>query len=225
MNLINVLKAVVSGEFKGHFGQYAEDCIVRKHFNPRRVKGVCLDLGAYHPFRFNNTAYFWMCGWRCVNVDANPSSIKLFNKRRPNDSNIHAAIVTQEEYKAGKREMELLLPEQPDRYGLSALGTGVESQAHPGCIAITVPCLSVQQILETHHLDDVSYINIDIEGYDEAVLLDIDFDRYRPKVVSVEQFAEDVVDVVNGPVATHMRAHGYCFHSRASYTSIYVKND
>jgi FkbM family methyltransferase len=224
MNWINAVKAAVSGEFKGHFGQYAEDCIVRKHFSPRHVKGVCLDLGAYHPFRFNNTAYFWMCGWRCVNVDANPNSIKLFDKKRSNDINIHAALVTKAEFDAGKREMELLLPKSSDRYGLSALGTGIKSQAHPGHISISVPCLSVDQILKNYDLQDVSYINIDIEGYDESVLLDIDLERYQPQVVSVEQFAEDVLDVVDGPVAKHMRAHGYLFHSRASYTSIYVKS-
>lgn len=223
MNIIKILTAATSGHFKGHFGQYAEDTLVRKHFNPRRDKGVCLDLGAYHPFRFNNTAYFWMCGWRCVNVDANPATIKLLNKHRRGDTNIHSAVVTAAEFDAGKTEIDLLLPKQLDRGGVSALGTSVPSQAQADHDVIRVPCCSVQQILEEQNLLDVSYINIDIEGYDEAVLFDIDFNRYRPKVLTVEQFAEDVGEIAASEGAHYMRDHGYILHSRAGYTSVYVK--
>ncbi|MCD8565815.1 MAG: FkbM family methyltransferase [Burkholderiaceae bacterium] len=185
--------------------------------------GTCLDIGAYHPFRFNNTAYFWMCGWRCVNVDANPNSIKLFNKHRSNDTNIHAAVITQKEYDAGKREIDLLLPVKQEKHGLSALGTGLTSQAPKDHVSITVPSTTVMNLLEQQGLQDISYINIDVEGYDEAVLLDIDLNRYRPMVITVEQFAEDVIDVVNGEAARYMREHNYHFHSRASFTSVFVK--
>jgi len=225
MNVTRALRALLSRNFKGHFGQYAEDTLVRKHFNPRREAGVCLDLGAYHPFRFNNTAYFWMCGWRCVNVDANPATIKLFNKYRSNDVNIHSAIVTQAEIASGKREIDLLLPKKLDRHGISALGTGIPSQAPTDHQSIKVPCRSVSQILEDYDLSGVSYINIDIEGYDETVLLDIDLNRYRPKVITIEQFAEDVLGVADGIVARYMREHAYIFHSRAGYSSVYVKRD
>jgi FkbM family methyltransferase len=225
MNVLRALRATLSGNFKGHFGQYAEDTLVRKHFNPRRETGVCLDLGAYHPFRFNNTAYFWMCGWRCVNVDANAATIKLFNKYRSDDVNIHSAIVTQAEIVGGQREIDLLLPKKLDRHGISALGTSIPSQAPAEHQSIKVPCMSVRQILEENDLLDVSYINIDIEGYDEAVLLDIDLNRYRPKVITIEEFAEDVCAVVDGVVSRYMREHAYIFHSRAGYSSIYVKRN
>ena len=50
MKLINIMKAVMAGHFKGHFGQYAEDTLVRKLFAPRKRMESCLDVGAYHPF-------------------------------------------------------------------------------------------------------------------------------------------------------------------------------
>jgi len=42
------LKAVFAGNAKGHFGQPAEDALVRKLF-PKRMSGTYLDLGAFHP--------------------------------------------------------------------------------------------------------------------------------------------------------------------------------
>jgi FkbM family methyltransferase len=148
-----------------------------------------------------------MCGWRCVNVDANPKSIELFNKYRKSDTNIHAAVITQQEWAEGKTEVELLLPSKSDKDGLSAVGTAVLSQAPADYERVTVPSVSISQVLESNDLQNVSYINIDIEGYDEVVLLDIDLVRYRPKVITVEQFAEDVKDVANSEVARFMRDH------------------
>jgi len=227
MKLSHILTAVMSGNFKGHFGQYAEDTLVRKIFSPRKRMGTCLDLGAYHPFKFNNTAYFWMCGWRCVNVDANPRTIELFNKKRPTDTNVHAAVISQAEIAAGIREITLSLPDGDDKGGVSALGTVDVKQATANKMVrnITVPTMGVAEILEKYELQDVAYINVDIEGYDDKIMLDIDFDRYRPEVVSVEQFADDVADVVHGEVAMRMREYGYSFHSRASFTSIYIRRN
>lgn len=148
----------------------------------------------------------------------------LINKgHRPGDTNIHAAVITQKEFEAGKKEIDLLLPAKQEKHGLSALGTGISSQAPKDHVAITVPTTTVMNILQEQRLEDISYINIDVEGYDEAVLQDIDLNRYRPMVISVEQFAEDVIDVVNGEAARYMREHNYHFHSRASFTSIFVK--
>ena len=227
MKLINIMKAVMAGHFKGHFGQYAEDTLVRKLFAPRKRMESCLDVGAYHPFKFNNTAYFWMCGWRCVNVDANPKTIELFNRWRTSDINIHAAVITNEEIAAGVDSINLHLPDRDDKGHISAVGTVSQCQADSNNMSrkIVVPAFSINQIIEANNLHDVSYINIDIEGYDDKVLMDIDFDKIRPKVVSVEQFGEDVEEVVYGDVAKRMREHGYLFHSRASYTSIYVRKD
>lgn len=42
------LKAVFAGNAKGHFGQPAEDALVRKLF-PKRMSGTYLDLDAFHP--------------------------------------------------------------------------------------------------------------------------------------------------------------------------------
>lgn len=54
--------------------------------------GTYLDIGAHHPSRFSVTRHIYQLGWRGVNIDANSDLIPAFEKSRPFDVNIHAAI-------------------------------------------------------------------------------------------------------------------------------------
>jgi FkbM family methyltransferase len=227
MHLLKVMRAIASGHAKGHFGQYAEDTLVRKLFKPRKTEELCLDIGAYHPFRFNNTAYFWMCGWKTINIDANPNSIQLFNKWRSSDTNIHSAVVTQKEIDEGLKNIQLMLPKNDDKDGVSANGTISDSQAQSNGMkrSVVVPVCSIKQILEKYDLEKVVYINIDIEGYDDRVAIELDLNKYRPKAITVEQFGDDIEQIIYSDVAKHMRNNDYVFHARAGFTSVFVRKD
>jgi hypothetical protein len=61
------------------------------YFN-RGKKGFYVDVGAHHPLRFSNTYLFYKKGWRGINIDATPGSMKLFNKIRPEDTNIESPV-------------------------------------------------------------------------------------------------------------------------------------
>jgi hypothetical protein len=120
MMIRKLISGLASGGLKGHFGQWGEDILVRKLF-PRTMKtGAYLDLGCYHPFVHSNTAYLWLKGWSGVNVDANPNTIDIFNKLRPKDRNIWAAIVSNRDYEGGNKEVSLKLSTAT---GISATGT------------------------------------------------------------------------------------------------------
>lgn len=59
--------------------------------------GFYVDVGAHHPKRFSNTFYFYKKGWSGINIDAMPGSMSLFNKIRPRDINIEAAVSNEKE--------------------------------------------------------------------------------------------------------------------------------
>ncbi|MCR9185345.1 MAG: FkbM family methyltransferase [Halieaceae bacterium] len=226
MNPFKILSAISSGSFKGHFGQYGEDVIVRKLVKPNRGPGRYLDLGAFHPFRFSNTAYLWMCGWQGVNVDANANSIRLFDRVRRGDKNICAAVVSEAEIASGLTEVNLMLPQvTKTRDGISALGSISSDRAELKALvrAVPVPTLSVNGILAENSGEDIRYINIDIEGYDEKIACDIDLARFRPEVISVEEYGPNLAALVNSVVCQHLQAHDYQLFARAGYTSIYVR--
>ncbi len=81
--------------FNGHsinsYSQEGEDMVLRRLFEQKTV-GYYVDVGAHHPKRFSNTYYFYKRGWRGINIDAMPGSMKLFNKMRPRDINVEIPV-------------------------------------------------------------------------------------------------------------------------------------
>src|SRR5690606_23451660 len=70
-----------------------EDIYLHKRFRRLERPGFYVDIGAHHPFKLSNTAYLWALGWNGVNVDAGAEAVAAFRKHRPQDMNIHAAVV------------------------------------------------------------------------------------------------------------------------------------
>lgn len=226
MKISRSISAFLSGSIKGHFGQWGEDVLVRKLFDRKLSNGFYLDLGAYHPFTHSNTAYFWMKGWSGVNVDANPNTINLFNKFRPSDKNIWAAIIPQSEYKNGTREVSLLIPEKYDSpTGVSATGTVVQSVANERGFSrkIKVPAKSISIILQENRIEKLDYLNMDIEGLDESILNELDLEGLEPHVISVEDYSIGSRDIFNSKISRMMDKLGYVFVGRAGPTSIFQK--
>lgn len=218
--------ALFSGSMKGHFGQWSEDVLVRKLFDKRKKDGVYLDIGAYHPFTHSNTAYFWMKGWRGFNVDANPSTIRLFQKHRPTDTNIWSAIIPNADYVNGTHEVSLMLPNTADHSsGVAAAGTVHHSvgneRGYAG--AQQVPAIGISALIEKYGISNIDYLNIDIEGYDEAILSEINFSLITPNVVTVEDYSNNFEQLVNSPITRLMKGSGYELTARAGPTSIFLR--
>lgn len=227
MIAINKLaSALFSGSIKGHFGQWAEDVLIRKLFDKTKKTGVYLDIGSYHPFTHSNTAYFWMKGWHGFNVDANPHTVKLFNKYRPTDANIWAAIIPAVDYESGIRQVSLMLPSKADySSGVVAAGTVNNSVGNERGFSETqeVPAVSVASLLKNKDIKNIDYLNIDIEGYDEVILSEIDFSIITPTVVTVEDYSDNFDQLVNSRITSLMKGHGYALAGRAGPTSVFLK--
>jgi len=75
--------------------QFNEDKKIIQLFK-KNYKGRYVDLGCFHPTRFNNTFKMYKKGWRGMNIDLNPLTIELFDFARPEDINICSAISNKE---------------------------------------------------------------------------------------------------------------------------------
>ena len=63
---------------KKTYSQWGEDLFALKHFK-NLDKGFYVDVGAYHPFFWNNTQLLFKKNWEGINIDINPASIEIFN--------------------------------------------------------------------------------------------------------------------------------------------------
>ncbi len=222
-----MISAVFSGGIKGHFGQWGEDVLVRKLFPRNKAHGIYLDIGAYHPFIHSNTAFLWMKGWSGYNVDANPRTIKLFEKHRSKDKNIWAAIVPLSEYENGVHQVSLMLPNEADHpSGVTATGTvsSLEGGQRGFSKSQKVPALCVSALVGKFKISKIDYLNIDIEGYDAAILSEIDLEKMQPSVVTVEDYSESFATLLSSKITKIMASNNYALAGRAGPTSVFLRS-
>lgn len=167
------------------YSQFGEDLVVRSHFADfDNSIGRFIDVGAFHPFVFSNTMLLSKLGWRGINIDCDPVKIACFEKLRPRDQNVCAAMA--------ESPREMLYFEYPkgvtDRtadYGeknlLSACG---EQPTKVSRIHATTLTHVIEQ--SAFRGDHFHYLNVDCEGQDLSVLRGLDFSRYSPDLITVE---------------------------------------
>ena len=75
---------------KHSYSQFGEDLIIINFF--KSYKGRYVDVGCFHPIKYNNTFLLYQNGWSGINIDLNKTSIDLFNASRKRDTNIQACL-------------------------------------------------------------------------------------------------------------------------------------
>jgi FkbM family methyltransferase len=147
--------------------------------------GFYVDIGAHHPIYFSNTYHFYLKGWRGINIEATPEVISQFNQLRKKDLNLNVCIGPE----SGK-EVTFFEFDQP------ALNTTIEDVANEsekrGFKLTRKRKMTTQNINEIIKANlpsgkEIDFLSIDIEGLDEMVLGTLDFDKYKPKVIVVEE--------------------------------------
>jgi FkbM family methyltransferase len=83
--------------FSVSWSQGGEDLALLHAIMGKR-NGIFIDIGAHHPSRFSVTRHLYQMGWSGVNVDANQELIDAFQKARPRDINLCAAVGLEPKY-------------------------------------------------------------------------------------------------------------------------------
>lgn len=68
------------------YSQNNEQSYITEYFNGK--VGKCIDIGAFHPYKFSNTRRLIELGWSAVLVEPAPSLFKIFEELYSTDNNI-----------------------------------------------------------------------------------------------------------------------------------------
>jgi FkbM family methyltransferase len=105
----------------------------------------------------------------------------------------------------------------PPRNGFTSERDRVHLERHGE--RIRVPSTTLPALLAKHRVERVDVLQIDVEGYDWAVLRQFDFTRYRPSVVCAERCNLPPDEQV--AMEAHLEAQGYdVFHTGQDLTGI-----
>jgi FkbM family methyltransferase len=171
------------------YSQFGEDLVVHNHFGSMgHTSGLFIDVGAYHPFKLSNTKLLSSFGWRGVNIDCDPEKIARFEKQRPHDHNVCAAVSDTAEDLVWLHYAE----DTTDRLAMGGEQNLISPQGEPPLKSTPVKTMTLTQILDASPFggNHFHYLNIDCEGHDLAVLQGLDFRRYAPDLITIEALSE-----------------------------------
>jgi len=214
-----ILKIFFSNHYLKSYSQEGEDMVLNKLLEGEK-NGFYIDIGAHHPKRFSNTYFFYKKGWSGINIDAKPGSMRFFNKDRPRDTNIEVGVSSKEE------TINFYIFNEP------ALNTFDENLANSRTNdkyyiieTISVKCMTLNDILIQYLPANIkiSFLTIDIEGYDLKVLATNDWNKYRPEYLIVESYELYVDKVIENNIYKYLIDKNYKLISK-SYYSLIFKN-
>ncbi len=200
-----------------HHGQFGEDISIARHF-PRDYRGFFVDVGCFHPIKYNNTYRLYRRGWRGVNIDLDPIKIEGFDIVRPEDVNIACGVSdsTGETtvWRSGFYSLTSTLDE--------TFAETWEAHFRPH----TVRTETLSGILDGTRFRDrhVDLLTVDVEGHDLAVLRSLDFDRYRPLLIAVELHQPTLTAVRQDPLFRFLTEKDYDIVNWTGLTILFKRN-
>jgi FkbM family methyltransferase len=217
---------------KDSYSQDGEDMVLKSFFEDRKdkekyktYKGFYVDVGAHHPFRFSNTAYFYQKGWRGINIEPTPDLIKHFRRYRKRDINLNVGITNQ--------ASELTFFVFND-HALNSFDNKLSQNRNED----STPYKIVKELkIQTRRLADIldeylpenqkiDFLSIDAEGLDLEILKSNNWEKYVPDFILVEQNLSEfmIENIDKDEIYNFLTDNNYNMVAKTKRTSIFEKN-
>ena len=194
-----------------HYGEFAEDVFVDRIF--RKVKkGTYVDVGCYHPFKGSLTFRLFNRGWNGINIDISKTSIDLFKISRNKDTNLNLAIT---DY-----DGDVFYYENSPINQQNSIIKSSDQQSK-----IKIKCNKLTTVLIENKINNFDYLNIDVEGAELNVIRGLNFDKFSPKLISVENNNLLIKDYMESEVFKILTNNDYVFINKIGVTNFFIKKD
>ena len=206
------------------YSQCGEDLIMRYLLYQLGINNPhFIDIGAHHPKILSNTYLFYRGGATGVNIEPDPELIAGFYKTRPRDINLHAGVSF--DGQENEQDFFIMTASPLNTFSREEVERITSYGTHKLRQTVRVKTLNINNVLCAYPAAGVTdLISIDIEGLDFAVISQIDFSRYRPRVICVEtlSYTEDKSDTKNTELITYLENQGYMVYADTFINTIFV---
>lgn len=187
------------------YSQFGEDSVIKSFFK-QTENGFYVDVGCNEPISYSNTWLLYLEGWQGIAIDANPELIKNFNRVRPRDTSLTAAISDQ-----ANIEVEFYFSKES--HLISGIGKKLDTKwkrTEKNCNIVKYQTSRLDQILEAHGApSNFDFLNIDTEGNEKDVLISLNLDKYRPRLICVEIHNLDLSDINSSDIVVFLYSKNY----------------
>ena len=170
------------------------------------AKGFFVEVGAFHPIDFSQTFMLEQRGWDGLLVEPIPAQAE--NLRRMRRTRVFEVACGSPEQHGRTQRMSIA-------GALSSLRAdqGTDGQS------VDVQVRTLDSLLAEAGVQRIDLLSVDVEGAELDVLAGFSFDKYRPGLILLEDFAERL------DKHRFMHAHGYKRVRRTGNNSWYVPDD
>jgi FkbM family methyltransferase len=220
--IANFSKEILTKFATSAYSQEGEDMILRRIFNDKK-SGFFVDVGAFHPTRFSNTFYFYKQGWRGINIDAMPDSMNRFNKQRSRDINVEVPIASKKQilkyYAFNEPAINTFSKELAmERNGIDGYKVIFEKD---------IETFTLAEVLDKYMPKDVKeidFFSIDVESLDYDVLISNDWNKYKPKIILIEDLKFDINNLSKSDIVSFLAGKDYKFLAKTVNTLFFKLN-
>lgn len=216
---IDTIHRLLLHKFKQtYYSQNGEDVLLKQTF-PKLYSGFYVDVGAHHPYRISNTYLLYRNGWHGINIDANPETISMFKRARPNDTNLNIGISSDEQLLTYHRFSDPAVNTFSDEHA--------EKFKHKNWISYVgsnkIKTTPLRKVFAEHLKDSqkIDVLSVDVEGLDLEVLQSNDWVKYRPHVVVVEALDFELEKMHHHPLYSFLHEQGYNLIDVAKFSLIF----
>ena len=157
---------------------------IRQYFGDTR-SGFFVEVGANEPTSpESQTWHLEQIGWRGVLIEPIPDLAQSARRLRPRSTVVECACVEHDD----SREMTLLIPLQGESpvTGHASLRANIDEHNYRRFQRIAVRTATLTTVLEQAGAGQIDLLSIDVEGAELEVLQGLDFARYRPRLILLE---------------------------------------
>ena len=208
-----------------YYGQWETDKEIEFYFDINK-KGICIEVGAANGIKGSNTKYFEENNWDVLCLEANPNCEKDLKKTRKHFLMCGCGKENKQEeltiYKVGQNNIESsitsLIPDERLINDHKHIINSVEK--------VKVQVYTLNWILDNlchntpfENIKNIDFISIDTEGTELDVLQGIDFNKYRIKLLIVENNYEDE------KISIFLKQNGFKLDKRYKINDFYLNTN
>jgi FkbM family methyltransferase len=202
---------------KRSYAQSGEDIIVDIILEKKK-RGIYIDVGAFHPKLFSNTYLFYKRGWSGLCIEPRIGAETDFAKVRPRDKFVGMGVG------AKKDVLEYLEFDDvaANTFSKSQANLYVKKAGRKIIGKTNVVVMPLRDILASAEMEGktIDILSVDVEGMDFAVLRSNDWEKWRPRIVIVEDLKFDLERPTSSGVVKYLRGLGYKLVAKTPYSLI-----
>ena len=215
------LRVLTGRSIRISYGYKAEDRLIESLLKPIITeKGFYVEVGCNEPRFASNTFLFYKRGWRGICIDPDEALIAKHKKVRPKDQALCAFVSdVQDELEYVEMDNKGLSSGDPEHIQ-NALNKGYKVTKRKKMHSLRLTTI-LDQLKAPSAFD---FLSVDAEGNDLKILQSLDFGKYSPKLIIVEEDDFNPSNPSANEVYKFLISKNYFFHG-SILTNLYFLKD